>query len=515
MKIYIYILIGILLIGLGIGLFFYNKKSCKEDKDCNNQLCINGKCVDPIKPVNPVKPCQCNQNQICQSDKCICNTYTSKVDQTVKSRVGKECEYSDNDTCNGKGVVDSSGKCSCTTYQSKVYHPEKEVLYIGDQCQYSDNEICQPSLGIPKYGKVSIVQNVPLCDYCQPNGKNEDNKCICDNGYFDPYCVQCSSDSHCKINNQICDLRKQVCICKSYHSQADGTTKPMIGNECQYSDNDMCNGKGIVNQIGECDCNTYTSQTDGKIKPMMGDHCQYTDNDACNGKGIVNRFGQCVCNTYKSQADESIKAMVGDHCQYNDNDTCNGKGVVNQTGGCKCNTYKSQTDGKIKPMVGDHCQYNDNDTCKGKSIVNQTGGCDCMPGFILDPVLSCIQLISQFNCFSDPDNQYDTAVMLSSYYANAYMPNVASNGQRFTFADTLQSSIIFRFIVTDNNGSFNNDDVVSKIALYNEKNGLIKSSSSDLIININEIDFVNHFYIRLFWAHTGHKYKVVINAYKL
>ena len=46
-----------------------------------------------------------------KSGKCVCGTYTSKVDGSSKNYVGGNCQYDDNTTCNGVGTALENGDC--------------------------------------------------------------------------------------------------------------------------------------------------------------------------------------------------------------------------------------------------------------------------------------------------------------------------------------------------------------------------------------------------------------------
>jgi hypothetical protein len=46
---------------------------------------------------------------------CTCATYTSQYDSIFKNYLGVHCEYSDNTTCSGSGLVHADGTCICKT----------------------------------------------------------------------------------------------------------------------------------------------------------------------------------------------------------------------------------------------------------------------------------------------------------------------------------------------------------------------------------------------------------------
>ena len=61
---------------------------------------------------------------------CVCDkTYSTSQGKDVVYK-GKYCQYKDNDTCSGHGIVDDNGNCACNTG------------YAGSSCQYSNAANC-------------------------------------------------------------------------------------------------------------------------------------------------------------------------------------------------------------------------------------------------------------------------------------------------------------------------------------------------------------------------------------
>ena len=88
---------------------------------------------------------------------CDCGYYPSTAQPSkYVTHKGRYCQYNDNTTCNGKGIVDDNGKCECLPG------------YVGNNCQYDDS-ICN------YHGK---AQNDGSC-ICK--GKNRTSNCSCQN----------------------------------------------------------------------------------------------------------------------------------------------------------------------------------------------------------------------------------------------------------------------------------------------------------------------------------------------
>lgn len=126
------IIIVIILIGLSIGAYFLFRKKphyntpnepsgdCETNKDCNGQICNNGKCFCGNGFVG----------KLCQFSNKTCNN-NGTVDQNgicscTDGYTGSYCTYSDATTCNGNGTVDGNGICTCNSG------------HAGPNCNYFD-----------------------------------------------------------------------------------------------------------------------------------------------------------------------------------------------------------------------------------------------------------------------------------------------------------------------------------------------------------------------------------------
>jgi hypothetical protein len=92
-------------------------------------------CGDPSNPL----PCSPEDTTTrLNIGSCKCGQYQSNAQEgaTVNYK-GTNCQFDDNTTCTGNGIVNGDGVCSCVSYQSQA-QGYKWVPYIGSSCQFSD-----------------------------------------------------------------------------------------------------------------------------------------------------------------------------------------------------------------------------------------------------------------------------------------------------------------------------------------------------------------------------------------
>lgn len=175
---------------------------CTEKCDDKNKQQWNGmtgkcECIDgytgyPECVIIPPKP---DPSKICEgrgikdsSGKCICNNCPDPArSDRQPSCAGDNCQYTDKDTCNGKGEVQPDGTCNCSTYFSNT--EKKNKTYIGKHCSYDDNTTCNGT------GVVSVDSNDNatctscICssiNQCSYNCKVEYQKCISPSCFYNP-----------------------------------------------------------------------------------------------------------------------------------------------------------------------------------------------------------------------------------------------------------------------------------------------------------------------------------------
>lgn len=174
--------------GREIGIFKqYCANSHLEIIDCDNNPFYRtnkGHCICPTYyskfQKNNVhykgRYCQYNDNDTCngrglvdENGVCACNSYDK----------GKHCEYNDNDTCKGRGIAKDDGTCSCTVnYLSNSDNLDKK--YMGSNCQYDDNSTCKGQGEVDNNGncKWNPSKVFPRCsEFVNPNDSYDNLKC--------------------------------------------------------------------------------------------------------------------------------------------------------------------------------------------------------------------------------------------------------------------------------------------------------------------------------------------------
>lgn len=129
------------------------------------------------------------------------------------------------------------------------------------------------------------------------------------------------------------------------------------GDLCQYSDEENCDNKGIVDDKGNCVCDVG----------YAGDKCQYDKNNYCNGHGTITGGNNPICTCDSGYA--------GKNCEFSDAVTCNGNGTAQYNGTCVCKDPSQNW--------GPNCSCGDI-VCNGhgKAIKGTNCKCDCDPGWV-------------------------------------------------------------------------------------------------------------------------------------
>jgi hypothetical protein len=359
---------------------YYNKFMVENNVNCAKERStdIGSQCMNKGTPVQICSDSNfnivsCNDpSTYYRYDKVLCGcgtTYISNADGTVKSYKGDRCQYSDNTTCNGKGIVQDDGTCVCNDD------------YKGDQCQYSDKDTCSGRGKVKSDGSCfcypdlqGVIQGIystyPLINNPYGSGwllsreqnnyfeKNFDNLNFKEFYKLMPLMGQVLGDYTFRCFFSVL-LGKPGSISVDYKFNVDGNTfiKPnIIANTSDNSFDYLSFLNSIKirfenNQIifkynnGNYSDNSLIGdiifeRSDPERFPYQyqGNNCQY-DNSYCNNNGtlIIDKDGNLKCSC--------SSGFAGDKCQYSASSQCNGRGTVKDDGTCQCN------DG----YAGDHC----------------------------------------------------------------------------------------------------------------------------------------------------------------
>ena len=164
-----------------IGMSIYKGNSCQyNDNDtCNKKGVVddNGKCNCSVGYAG--SNCQyssqtCNNRGSSQNDgSCICNTpYLSLYSGTYKNYTGSNCQYDDNSSCNGQGIVDNNGNCKWDP--SKVF-PRCVELVDPNEANYNNLQ-CKKTVNSDLFTtncvKKGLTNNPPQEYGCPINKKS-------------------------------------------------------------------------------------------------------------------------------------------------------------------------------------------------------------------------------------------------------------------------------------------------------------------------------------------------------
>ena len=220
-------------------------------------------------------PCS-DTNSYYKTDKgyCDCNQYYSNVQKNDVKYKGKYCQYSDNETCSGLGIVDDNGKCKCLEGNK------------GPNCQYNDKATCNDRGESKDDGSCSCYQytsltdntlkkyNGPNCQYsddttCKGQGIVDDNGiCRWDSSKVFPRCSEFVNPNETNYDNLQCkttvntDLFTTNCIKKGLEDTSpqeygcpinnkSTLWSPYTGYSCHTrdSDNHQCQNGGYPIRI--------------------------------------------------------------------------------------------------------------------------------------------------------------------------------------------------------------------------------------------------------------------------
>jgi hypothetical protein len=188
----------------------YEDQKCKKCKQpYYGPLCAE-KCVDNQQWNNIKSTCECVYGYtgypncviippICggrgiknSSGKCVCNNCPDPVrSDTQFSCAGDNCQYTDKDTCNGKGEVQLDGTCICSTYESNT--EKKNKTYIGKHCSYDDNTTCNGTGVVSVDANDNATCTSCICssiNQCSYKCKVDYQNCISPSCFYNPVTKQ-------------------------------------------------------------------------------------------------------------------------------------------------------------------------------------------------------------------------------------------------------------------------------------------------------------------------------------
>jgi len=169
-------------------------------------------------------------------------------------------------------------------------------------------------------------------------------------GTFNQYCYTSGGSSiGCDDQEAYYRIDDGYCSCNAGYT----------GNQCQFTDTNMCNGNGKVSspQTGKsikltdisCTCDTYSS-TAGVSKTYL---CKYSADRNCNGRGTLNANGVCSCQN----------AWGGTYCDIN---KCGYGGTPNADGSACVGCQAAWADGNLCTTIvckNGTIPYDDGNSC--------------------------------------------------------------------------------------------------------------------------------------------------------
>ena len=253
---------------------------------------------------------------------------------------GDFCQYSDEGTCSGNGIVDDSGGCDCIQtgdgpvavgpnchfarygvgdagcngHGTPVYNegatPEYSCVcdagsgWKGDRCQYSNDTTCSGQ---------GVVDSVGACS-CSPGFGGVDCACVdgtdgtdcekCNAGYIKGFVTEVYCDNYCLADPVTSSPRIFNDICEDGASGA-ASSDCELGSDCNdcgprevrtfvclacpgvipCSGFDVCSSDASGSPICECPPGTF------------GADCSVTARSRCNNNGTALDDGTCLCDT--------------------------------------------------------------------------------------------------------------------------------------------------------------------------------------------------------------------------
>jgi hypothetical protein len=195
------------------------------------------------------------------------NGYWAQLSTTVGQNPLPIYPTIDNQRCNARNTL-ATYKISNFDQQHAQYwnlfnNPDWNIMEDGsviDRANYSKQKYNLYNSYRDQNGNLQRLQNIELTstdvqldngcfatipqNYCSGRGTYVQT-CYAQDGAT---LVDCSSpQAYYKLN-------EGTCLCNTYVSSVDGTTKNYVGAQCQYDDNGTCNGHGTVSASGTCTC---------------------------------------------------------------------------------------------------------------------------------------------------------------------------------------------------------------------------------------------------------------------
>lgn len=305
-KVIIFIVIIIAIIGAGYSISKFTKKSSDDNGGsakkapgqpdvCGGQLFPSIKCDSDLVICDPkINRWRC---------KLPCETETNPFPLNfVNCRISDiKCDgngdyYCGDNYCQNGGVLynNPDKKCSCP------------IGYTGLKCDIPTSQ-CH-------MGNFNSIDQAK-CDTCCDKDTSIQGKCR----YYNGPKQQCENDCESELKNSVFDTDNNKCVCPKYFEQKDnvcyaipticnpdGTEKDENGKNI-IGDNGLCKCKsgweGALCNIKKCQNGTYNTNTlkCDCDKGFVGNRCQYSSQNSCNGHGNpkVNEQGVftiCECD---------------------------------------------------------------------------------------------------------------------------------------------------------------------------------------------------------------------------
>lgn len=332
------------------GVSATTKGFCKEDIPCGEDriyvrlLGEEGKCV--VCPDGTAQPLTAHFESICSA--------TVRCDLPSRE-LGSTSTFTDAVTCNGRGTASQSGECACelgtTGCQCQcTIGPNTDGTcfscasgYAGIRCQFSDKDSCSGRGAVQSDGTCNDCERGSAGTYCE---FTDDDYC-CGAGSVNDQgvCGQCGpgySGTHCE--------------------HADGIT--CFGNgEAQGDGSCLCkDGFNAETNCAECNLNIASSGSSGDelcdtcVPEMLGSSFPACDIPTCTKHGVASASGlECVCGVgWRGDRCECFDDNAGEEsaclaCANGDD----GIAYTMKSGACEMNGKRRRGGSSFGSVVGD------------------------------------------------------------------------------------------------------------------------------------------------------------------
>jgi len=408
---------------------------CEIDSDCPDTFCGTDQCIGNDWYDYTDVPNACTGACSCENNSCTAPNITYNDPRCFGCIIDDDCNYLDDDYCNGTTIMHDEGVCVNTVCQANTTLTQNcdNGLYC-DGNETCFNATCQAGTDIDCSGN-----NISGIGTCTNNPDNNPLTWDFRNAFIstcDETNDQCTTGNYTVVsecNNATCGAECEIdSDCPMHQCGVDGC----YGDDYYIfppPKQEICDSGCSCVLDGPCDPPMIIYNDPRCMNCTTDDDCNYLDDDYCNGTTIMHDEGVCVNTVCQANTTLTQNCDNGLYCDGNEtcfNATCQSGTPPTTDDGVVCtnDVCNETTDSIDHNPVDSICD--DGAYCNGAEICHLTLG--CQSGTDIDCSGNNISGIG--TCTNNPDNN-----LLTWDFRNAFISTCdETNDQCTTGNNTIE-----------------------------------------------------------------------------